>query len=82
MDDTAGRRTLIRTLMQQLQTGPVTVRAEDIDISPLEWRSAAREAAQRLDRPLTVYAHGTVTWVRLAEPPTAPTRAQRLPTFG
>ncbi|WP_314147094.1 hypothetical protein [uncultured Leifsonia sp.] len=61
------RAQLVLDIGRRLLAGPVMVRAEELDIPLIEWRSAAREAAATLGRPLTLYTHGDRAWASLAD---------------
>ncbi|WP_348789042.1 hypothetical protein [Leifsonia sp. NPDC080035] len=61
------RAQLVLDIGRRLLAGPVMVRADELDIQLIEWRSAAREAAATLGRPLTLYTHGDRAWAALAD---------------
>ena len=61
------RAQLVLDIGRKLLRGPVMVRSDELDIPLIEWRSAAREAAATLGRPLTLYTHGDRAWAALAD---------------
>lgn len=67
MGNTLDRTELKQDIRRRLLEGPVQVHADDLSYPLLEWRSAVREAAQELGRPVTVYANTDRAWAALVD---------------